>query len=308
MDQVLVCRTSWMETYATAAEPAQSHHGWVKSGNVPGEALNFLLRKDGTYRGYVQVKGDSEGSSGRIALERLGGNSNDNDLENRTVVWAATHPKGGIRVVGGYFNATIFREARREKLPISTFPVDNGSRIYRIQAKSAVLLEESDRKIPLPRGKGGIGMSDLWYGLNEPEHDTLRAYILTFLDSRWREICNDAEAISSPSYESSSETVKEGYYLSKHRRLERRTQVRRFIYEKGCRCEACGIELGLREPSVWRSSFEIHHLQPYKSLAKDAERTITSQDVAVLCANCHRAIHRLPENTSVAQFRTSQGF
>lgn len=103
MNQVLVCRTSWMETYATAAELAQSHHGWVKSGNVPGEALNFLLRKDGTYRGYVQVRGDSEGSPGRIALERLGGSPNDEAIENCTIIWGSHSPRRGNSSGGRLF-------------------------------------------------------------------------------------------------------------------------------------------------------------------------------------------------------------
>lgn len=211
-------------------------------------------------------------------------------------------------MVGGYFGATVFREARREKLPLSIFPVDNGNRIYRMQAKSAILLKESERTLPLPRGKGGIGMSDLWYGLNEPSYETLRADILTFLNSRWRESYEDTEQkCESPPPENSVTAINEGYHLSRHRRLERRTQVRKFIYEKGFRCEACGFELGSRDASVWRSSFEIHHLEPYKSLAKDAERTVTSKDVAVLCANCHKAIHRFSDNTSVAEFRASQG-
>jgi len=47
---------------------------------------------------------------------------------------------------------------------------------------------------------------------------------------------------------------------------------------------------------------EVHHLVP---LGKDSGERVTSlEDLAVLCANCHRAIHRLgPSMPTVPELR-----
>ena len=78
--------------------------------------------------------------------------------------------------------------------------------------------------------------------------------------------------------------------ISKH--LERQGAYRKFIKKKGYRCEACEWSIDEKKQAVWRSSFELHHLTPLSELEKDDSREVRSEDFAVLCASCHRAIHR----------------
>lgn len=56
------------------------------------------------------------------------------------------------------------------------------------------------------------------------------------------------------------------------------------------KCEACELASTSLPPEVDESVFEIHHLDP---LNLKGEVKTRLRDVAVLCANCHRLIHRL---------------
>lgn len=55
-------------------------------------------------------------------------------------------------------------------------------------------------------------------------------------------------------------------------------------------CEACGTDMGERYGSLGEGYIEAHHRVPVASL-KDGEKTKLS-DLAALCPNCHRMIHR----------------
>lgn len=64
-------------------------------------------------------------------------------------------------------------------------------------------------------------------------------------------------------------------------------------------CEACGFDFSHSYGS-WACNFcEIHHRL---ALAESAsERTMTLGDLAVLCSNCHRVIHRVDPMPTVEQ-------
>ena len=74
--------------------------------------------------------------------------------------------------------------------------------------------------------------------------------------------------------------------------MERRGANRQFIKSKGYRCEACEWSIEEDEQEVWGSSFELHHLAPFYELKENETRVVRIEDFAVLCASCHRAIHR----------------
>lgn len=130
---------------------------WVKEHGFGHEAFNFKPSHD-EYFGFVQSAG------GGINLGRLGAAPDDDQLDDVTVVWVATHPlEGGVRVVGWYRNATVFREyqppvrAKERKLPNRKAPW------FVARAKDVVLLDRDERVFEVPRGKGGMGQSNVWY-------------------------------------------------------------------------------------------------------------------------------------------------
>jgi hypothetical protein len=61
-----------------------------------------------------------------------------------------------------------------------------------------------------------------------------------------------------------------------------------------CTCALCGMEETERYPSTFgRRIFEVHHLSPLSAAATPVRTTLS--DLAVLCANCHRAVHATTE-------------
>ena len=84
--------------------------------------------------------------------------------------------------------------------------------------------------------------------------------------------------------------------------MERRGAYRQFIRIKGYRCEACDWSIAEDEREVWGSSFELHHLVPIHELQENETRVLGIEDFAVLCASCHRAMHRTEFVSDVAGF------
>lgn len=65
------------------------------------------------------------------------------------------------------------------------------------------------------------------------------------------------------------------------------------------RCEACGFDFSITYGSLGEDFCEVHHLAP---LSASAEPVVTTlDDLAVLCSNCHRIIHRSAPMLSVAE-------
>ncbi len=87
--------------------------------------------------------------------------------------------------------------------------------------------------------------------------------------------------------------------LLAHRRRERSSALRdkklaeiRSAHGK-CVCALCGINEATRYPPTLASRiFEVHHLAPLSTAATPVHTTLA--DLAVLCANCHRAVHATP--------------
>lgn len=66
-------------------------------------------------------------------------------------------------------------------------------------------------------------------------------------------------------------------------------------------CEACDFEFGKVYPVIGDNFCEVHHRAPL-ALASKA-RVVKLADLAILCANCHRMIHRTRPVESVLDFR-----
>lgn len=87
--------------------------------------------------------------------------------------------------------------------------------------------------------------------------------------------------------------------LRAHRRRERSSALRdKKLAEVRaangrCVCALCGIDEATRYPPTLGSRiFEVHHLAPLSKAVMPVCTTLA--DLAVLCANCHRAVHATP--------------
>lgn len=67
----------------------------------------------------------------------------------------------------------------------------------------------------------------------------------------------------------------------------------------GLSCEVCGFDFSAIYGPLGEGFCEVHHLSPLS--ASDESVTTTLADLAVLCSNCHRIIHRSNPMLSVAE-------
>jgi 5-methylcytosine-specific restriction protein A len=80
-----------------------------------------------------------------------------------------------------------------------------------------------------------------------------------------------------------------------HRRIERNRKLRKKLISERqskniLRCDACFATNPTSDPRLNDAIFDVHHLIPLSSQGS----TVTKlSDLALLCANCHRIIHRL---------------
>ncbi|MER9227726.1 HNH endonuclease [Mesorhizobium sp. M0664] len=129
-----------------------------------------------------------------------------------------------------------------------------------------------------------------------------RAVVVEFTSSRKFELAEIASAIrqalaSNPSDAMEDDDdleVPEGKVLARrHRQRDRRLRTR--LIEKrrtgGLRCEICDFAVSTSAAKSTDSFFEAHHITPLA--VAEGERTTRLSDMALVCACCHRFIHRL---------------
>jgi len=91
------------------------------------------------------------------------------------------------------------------------------------------------------------------------------------------------------------EEFREGRVLTLlHYRRERDRKLRGRLLDSrrasGLRCEMCGLERPKLSPDLQEALFETHHIHP---LALTGDTRTRVSDLALLCACCHRIIHRM---------------
>jgi 5-methylcytosine-specific restriction enzyme A len=90
-----------------------------------------------------------------------------------------------------------------------------------------------------------------------------------------------------------------------HRKIERnRTASRQAKKFHGTRCQACALDFVERYGVIGKGFIEAHHLKAISTLEEGATAQYNiAADFAVLCANCHRMIHRSADPSNLAAFR-----
>ncbi len=278
-----------MQYYRSDKELAVGGGAHVADGNLPHESLNFLPVGD-TYYGYVRVK------TPQIRIENIGAARADDAVSDVLVVFCAVQPDSrDFLVVGWYEGATVYRYGIQRP---------DHDRWVNFTSVNATLVVESERRFRIPRstdgsqrGISGIGQANYWYELSiraaqkekrvRAFRERLETYIAEF----------GVDEGKTP-----KTVVVEVRQRRRSERLERRGNNRRFIDLKGYRCEACDWTINDDERKVWGSSFELHHLTPIHELPENETRVVCAEDFAVLCASCHRAIHRTEFVSDVAGF------
>ena len=263
--------------------------GKYNQHSIGHEVCNFS-NNAGTLYGYVQP-------TGQIKIEKLGARRKDDSVSGITVVWTAGPESGGTVVVGWYNDATVFREAQVIQKP-SKIQKRNGVSTFRIKAPAdkAVLLPVEQRELMIPRAvKGGIGQSNVWFADKEESKEIV---------SRVASLINDGVTPALPDVDQSQSILEGNPRLVAHLRRERNSAIVKAKKDAVLRtsrklcCEVCGFDFKEAYGELGDGFCEVHHLQPL-SKADGVVKTKLG-DLAIVCSNCHRIIHRTDPMLSIS--------
>lgn len=92
-----------------------------------------------------------------------------------------------------------------------------------------------------------------------------------------------------------------------HKRIERNPKIAAKVKRlHGYVCEACNFDFEAFYPGIDKRKYiEAHHLIPISTLKGKKATRDPKTDFAVLCANCHRMIHRFEKSNDLAAFRAT---
>ncbi|HJH30065.1 MAG TPA: hypothetical protein C5S51_10330 [Methanosarcinaceae archaeon] len=100
----------------------------------------------------------------------------------------------------------------------------------------------------------------------------------------------------------SDESFEERKTLRYHKHVERNLKISKRTKEiHGYTCTACGFNFVKKYGEIGTNYIEAHHLTPFADLNENS-KVSPKNDMTVLCANCHRMIHRL-QNISIGEFK-----
>lgn len=93
-------------------------------------------------------------------------------------------------------------------------------------------------------------------------------------------------------------TIQEEKKIANHTAYEGRistTDKNKLKAILGYKCSACGADMSKIYGDIGQHYIELHHKIPYSNIRENETRTLTEQEFCVLCPNCHRMIHKLPD-------------
>lgn len=145
------------------------------------------------------------------------------------------------------------------------------------------------RQVATGKGLGNVSRTDraIWEELG---HDPKRTKKLAAL------IQTGVEVVRGEKEESNNDDVfAEGKVVTEtHLRRERNPKLRKLLLDQrrtagSLCCDICRTAPASHEATLHEAIFEAHHIVP---LAAGQERNTKVKDLALVCANCHRMIHR----------------
>ncbi len=289
--KLIFCNVGWMKDYNGADAERPARGGAYNKNQVGHEACNFT-EVDGAVYGYVRHS--------NIALERLGAQFGDDVTDGVTIVWIAGAEAGGTYVVGWYQNAQLYRHEQEQRRPsVKHKKIGIGAFRATAAVEDVVLLPEEERyQLKIPRGKGGVGQSNIWYA-DAKESRATRDMVFAYIRDRSRVI----------------EDVDDGAAAAREGALRFRTHLVRerksgIVQKKKdevlkatnrLQCEACNFDFSVKYGTLSDNFCEVHHIVPLHEADGEVETKLEA--LAILCSNCHRIIHRTKPMMTVPALR-----
>jgi len=106
-------------------------------------------------------------------------------------------------------------------------------------------------------------------------------------------IFNDLIAEDNANSDLDSTYTEGGIRVRISKSIERSPRLRQLALDiHGYKCQVCDFDFELTY-GYWGKEFaEVHHIKPLSELKGEDYQTDPKNDLAVLCANCHRMVHR----------------
>ena len=217
----------------------------------------------------------------------MGAKKTDESISGVTVVWTAGPDNGGTVVIGWYKNATIYRYSQPLKKR-TRLQKDNGLHVYQAIAskEDAILLPVEKRIQIIPRRiKGGIGQSNVWYG-NKPESKRYVDPVIKLIKG------NQITEIPNIDISAKEGNPRLRTHLTRERNPKLVKEKKKQVLKKTGKlcCEVCAFDFHEKYGEFGENFCEVHHLTPLSKA--DGEIETDLQDLAIICSNCHRIIHR----------------
>lgn len=135
--------------------------------------------------------------------------------------------------------------------------------------------------------------------------------LAVFANPEWREVWHDIaidKTNTFPDIDTESFSVMEGKKVFvAHLRRERNRKIveakkHRVLIRTGrLDCEVCGFNFENVYGEIGRDFCETHHIKPLSEAEKETATRL--KDLAIICSNCHRMIHKTRPIQSVKKFR-----
>ncbi|WP_217523112.1 HNH endonuclease [Vibrio metschnikovii] len=291
MMKYLFCNVGWMNHYDGIAGDTLERGGAYNQDETGHEVCNFTTVGDQVF-GYVRP-------TGQIKLENLGASKKDSLIENVLVVWTAGPDAGGTAVVGWYKNATVFRHEQTLDID-SPKHEENGLEIYRIKAKSSdvTLLPVNQRSFMIPRAvKGGIGQSNVWFA-NSEESKQFITPIFDFIENY-----NSDDVVPDVDFSAMEGNPRLLAHIKRERnqKLVRKKKKQALESTGALACEVCGFDFKKIYGDLGENFCEVHHLTKLADAEKQVETMLS--DLAIVCSNCHRIIHRTKQMKTILELK-----
>ncbi len=299
--KILFCHIGWMENYKGQGVNGDVITGggeWNKK-NVGYEVCNFREIGSQVY-GYVQ----NVNKISTINLERITRKKEDKKnkfISGVTVIWTATcpHSNDGRVVVGWYKNATVYQE-------LQTSPIqwrkDKEIAYYNISASAsdATLLPKNERKFSIPKRKNYMGRN-VWYANRRDDIPEVKELV-----SKVIELVNKRNVLQVPDLD---RAVNEGnrrsvthFYIERDAKIVSDKKKKVFKDEGKLCCKVCDFDFAATYGELGKGYCEAHHSTKQLSEYDGKEKT-KLEDLAIVCSNCHRIIHRKKKMLDIDELR-----
>jgi hypothetical protein len=163
--KILLVRTAWMKYYEGRAniDIPRSGAKYILHNKIGGEINNFKNR-NGKFYGYIPFVSS-------VNITNLGADVSDESIKGVTVVFCATHPvEKGMRIVGWYNNATVFKNGQSNSY----------SKWYFIEAEKAILVDADNRFCNIPNT---FGRSASFFFSLHPEKKSTLNKVIAYIES-----------------------------------------------------------------------------------------------------------------------------